>query len=375
VQNSNRALSHHYQQDKELNRHGLSTQDFHRKMHYGEAGAPPENHKEALEWVVDFLATGISQAKLVHTVSQPFLDEIDEGMFLGDDYPAFNDYTTQAIRKRIHKNYGPGENPLEGRDVFESHAIAILNALDQSDNPENDPRLHVQYGPDKMMEGKAANKAYIQKKLGMKVDPNAKMGSWVSRLQRQQKHVEIVVDNIDPAMKKYADMGLQLVFIADPADGDYCMVEAVQRAQNRYDGLIGLAGFDEALNITGLAASDFTFMPSGYEPCGLVQFLGLMYGTRTIGHATGGLKVLKDYAQNPDTGNAHLFKNLDKGGFMYGLDQAMLWEQRPPEEREAHLVRAQEEYVTEHSGKEMFMEYHDKMYEPLLGMPLIDKPA
>ncbi|MDE3055132.1 MAG: glycogen/starch synthase [Verrucomicrobiota bacterium] len=53
------------------------------------------------------------------------------------------------------------------------------------------------------------------------------------------------------------------------------------------------------------AASDFIFIPSNFEPCGLVQFEGWQYGALAIGAATGGL------ADSINSENGFLFKGSD----------------------------------------------------------------
>jgi starch synthase len=48
--------------------------------------------------------------------------------------------------------------------------------------------------------------------------------------------------------------------------------------------------FDTALANEIYAASDFSLVPSLYEPCGLVQMISMWYGAIPIVHNVGGLK-------------------------------------------------------------------------------------
>lgn len=47
--------------------------------------------------------------------------------------------------------------------------------------------------------------------------------------------------------------------------------------------------FDEGLAHEIYEASDFILIPSKFEPCGLIQMLGMYFGTIPIAHRTGGL--------------------------------------------------------------------------------------
>jgi len=60
--------------------------------------------------------------------------------------------------------------------------------------------------------------------------------------------------------------------------------------QERHPESISVSiGFDDKQARQIFAASDFTFMPSRFEPCGLSQMYAQRFGSLPIGHRTGGL--------------------------------------------------------------------------------------
>ena len=65
------------------------------------------------------------------------------------------------------------------------------------------------------------------------------------------------------------------------------------------------------------AGSDFTLMPSRFEPCGLSQMYAQRFGSLPIGHQTGGLaETIKD----GETG--FLFAKPSPGSFLGGVRRA-----------------------------------------------------
>ena len=60
-------------------------------------------------------------------------------------------------------------------------------------------------------------------------------------------------------------------------------------ARQHRDDMAVLVGFNEPMARRIIAGSDFTLMPSRFEPCGLTQMQAQHYGALPIAHATGGL--------------------------------------------------------------------------------------
>jgi starch synthase len=92
----------------------------------------------------------------------------------------------------------------------------------------------------------------------------------------------------------------------------------LSRTSRRHRDDIGvLIGFNEPMARRIVAGSDFTLMPSRFEPCGLTQMQAQRYGALPIAHATGGLADTID-----DGTTGFLFSNLSSDGLMEACHRA-----------------------------------------------------
>jgi starch synthase len=72
--------------------------------------------------------------------------------------------------------------------------------------------------------------------------------------------------------------------------GETQFEEALVEAPRRRPDAIGVdIGFDDGDARRIFGGSDFTLMPSRFEPCGLSQMYAQRFGSLPIGHQTGGL--------------------------------------------------------------------------------------
>jgi starch synthase len=76
-------------------------------------------------------------------------------------------------------------------------------------------------------------------------------------------------------------------------------------------------GFDDVEAHKIFAGSDFTLMPSRFEPCGLSQMYAQRFGSLPIGHRTGGLA---ETIVDGETG--FLFDRASASGFLGSLCRA-----------------------------------------------------
>ena len=111
-----------------------------------------------------------------------------------------------------------------------------------------------------------------------------------------------------------------------------------------FDERVAVHPFDESLSHLGYAASDFVLMPSKFEPCGLPQMIGPLYGSLPVVHDTGGIH---DTVQHLDiaagTGNGFMFKFYDAPGLRWAIDQAMAFHALPEDVRNAQISRIMKE--------------------------------
>jgi starch synthase len=95
------------------------------------------------------------------------------------------------------------------------------------------------------------------------------------------------VDFVIAAAEEIVGAGGQIVATGT---GESQFESALTRLQERHPESIGVTiGFDPNEARTIYAASDFTLMPSRFEPCGLSQMYAQRFGSLPIGCRTGGL--------------------------------------------------------------------------------------
>ncbi len=219
---------------------------------------------------INFLLEGIIHADLVNTVSPTYAKEI------------------------MTKEYGQGLDDIlraKERKIF-----GILNGIDYDiRNPSTDDYIPYHYNlngnrlknKEKIYsyeEGKRLNKAYLQKKLGFKVDHNIPLIGFIGRFASHQKGIEIIhkmLMRLD--LKQY-----QFVFLGQGEEEWEQKFLWIAKFNPKH--VFYSSEFDEKLASLIYASCDFLLIPSQFEPCGLVQMIAMKYGTLPIARATGGLK-------------------------------------------------------------------------------------
>ena len=264
---------------------------------------------------VSMLASGILAADQMNTVSSSFLLELAGGGH-GASSPVVN-----AVRGKL----------AAGR------AHGITNSLSPAFAPERDPHLPERYDAAGHASGKRANKLALQRQLGLEEDEDAPLLFWPSRLDSVQKGCHLLAEILYQLVSDYWALGLQVVFVADgPYREHFAGIAGFHGLQHR----IAVRNFSEGLSRQGYAASDFTLMPSAYEPCGLSQMIGLRYGSLPIVHATGGLRdTVTPLDSASHTGNGFTFEFHDAGGLRWAIDQAMHFHLRPAAEKASNIER------------------------------------
>uniref|UniRef100_A0A7S1LTS3 starch synthase n=1 Tax=Alexandrium catenella TaxID=2925 RepID=A0A7S1LTS3_ALECA len=193
--------------------------------------------------------------------------------------------------------------------------VGILNGIDDVWNPATDKNIAVNYTTDDFAEAKAANKAALQRLVGLIEDPHCVVIGFVGRLT-WQKGVDVIGQAI-PWLMGDAGNGVtgnaQLIMMGN---GQREYAETLRWAEGNFKGrVVGYVGFDPKIEHQIMAGCDLFLMPSRYEPCGLPQMYSQRYGTLPIVTATGGLKdTVKDISEGPSvaTGFQVPFLSPDK---------------------------------------------------------------
>jgi starch synthase len=231
---------------------------------------------------VNFLKGGINFSDVVTTVSPSYANEIQT--------PEFGEGLEGALRYNSGKIRG------------------IINGIDYDiNNPETDPKLLYHFSSADLS-GKAKNKAALQERLGLEVNPDIPLITSVGRLT-DQKGYQLVQEKAEELLNS------RDVQIAILGTGEAEYENSFRYFASEYpDRFSAVIDFDITLAQLMYAGSDLFLMPSAFEPCGLSQMISLRYGTLPIVHETGGLKdTVVPY--NAYTGEGTGFTFMDFSGY------------------------------------------------------------
>jgi starch synthase/alpha-amylase len=312
-------------------------------------GRMPDNYENSrFTNPVDLLVSGVFAAKTVTVVSPTFLSEIISGV---------HDLVSDHLQNEMLRKWESGA------------AAGILNAPDPSFDPSSDPHLAAVYGPDDALEAKAVNKLALQEKLGLAKDPSSPLVFWPSRLDPVQKGCQLLSDIFYQVMFSYREEGLQVVFVAD---GAYQQVFRDIRAFHGFEDRVAVIDYNGAMEHLGYGAADFILMPSRFEPCGLPQMIGAIYGALPVVHAVGGLRdTVRQLDTGKNSGNGFLFETYDTGGLRWAIDQAMAFHRLPGEAKAGHIRRIMTESAAAFNHKATARRYIER-YQGILQRPVTD---
>jgi starch synthase len=239
--------------------HNLAFQGVFSSGVMGELGLTSSDwHMDGVEYYgyMSFLKAGLRHADALTTVSPTYAHEI--------------------------------QSPAEGMGMQglltdrAGQLTGILNGIDYATwNPAHDPHLAAQYDREHLYV-KAANKAALQRQVGLAERTDCPLFGVVSRLTYQKG-----LDLVAAAGDLLAEFPAQLVVLGN---GEKGLEAAFQDLAERHPGDVAVTiGFNEALAHRIEAGADIFLMPSRFEPCGLNQMYSLAYGTPPLVRATGGL--------------------------------------------------------------------------------------
>ena len=324
---------------------GIDAAYFWQNLYYENMACEYEETRESNP--VDFLVSGVFAAHFVNTVSPTFMTEVVEGR---------HDFVEKPLKQELANKWDAG------------CAAGILNAPDPSFNPFIDRDINFQYGPENHVEGKQNNKLFIQRALGLIQDDSAPLFFWPSRLDMIQKGCQLLAEILYEVVSRYWDQNLEIVFVAS---GEFKRhFQDIVRYHNLYNR-VAICDFDERLSRLAYGASDFLLMPSLFEPCGLPQMIGPIYGTLPVAHDTGGIHdtiVRMDVDIN--RGNGFLFNIFDSGGLLWAIEQAMHFYKLPRKIKELQIKRIMNQSLDSFNHAVTASRYID-LYEKMLQRPLV----
>jgi starch synthase len=248
---------------------------------------------------LSFMKGGLMYADMINTVSPTYADEIRT--------PAYGYRLDGLLRHRADRLTG------------------ILNGADYNEwDPACDGHLPHHYSRDDLR-GKAADKAALQKELGLTRDPRLPLIGSVGRLA-EQKGVDLLLAVLGNLLE-------QPVQVAILGSGDKAFEQALIELARHFPQRCHVRiGFSETLAHRIEAGADLFVMPSRYEPCGLNQIYSLRYGTVPVVRRTGGLAdTVVDYGAGPETATGFVFDEATPAALAAALQRALDLYDKDPE--------------------------------------------
>ena len=323
---------------------GIDAAEFWSGLYYD---YPPYNYEESRNGnKIDLQASGCFAAHFINTVSPTFLQEIVNG---------WHSFIPDSIRAEIRNKFHAG------------CAAGILNAPDQADNPEIDDKIPFKYGPDTHREAKRMNKLALQHALGLEENADKALFFWPSRLDPIQKGPQLLSDITYRFLEKHPDA--QIAIVANgPFQQPFWDIQNFHGLHSR----LGVHNFDGRLSQLGFAGSDFTLMPSLFEPCGLPQMQAPIYGSLAVAHNTGGLHdTVFPLDCATSQGNGFVFDTYDSNGLFWAMDRAMDFFHGDDAVKEREISRIMAESLQRFSHQRCAQEYI-ALYERMLDRPLVN---
>lgn len=229
---------------------------------------------------INFAKRAILQADIINTVSEQYCQEIMTRHF-GQDLH-------RILRNRADRLFG------------------IINGIDHFDyNPSNDDNLPNKYDWRLAIDGKAANKLYLQEKLGLQPDADVPLLCATSRITFQ-KGFSLIMEIMEWLFK--GDM--QIVVLGD---GDNQYISKLKAWRKRYPRRVAWLSYKKNPKLESLiyAASDYLLLPSHHEPCGINQLIAMRYGCVPIVRNVGGLNdTVSNFNPRTNRGTGFVFNSF-----------------------------------------------------------------
>ena len=231
---------------------------------------------------------GITSSDYVSTVSESYAEEIKT--------EEFGSYMAEILQSR--------------KDVLRG----IINGIDYSAFARD-------FDKSDWQEKKAKHKKELQKELGLN-EGKKPVFSFVSRLDPGQKGLDILLISIPHILES----GGQFVLLGT-GDKEWEGKLAQLMEEKKYEGDVSInIKFNVGLANKIYSSSDFFFVPSRYEPCGLTQMIAMRYGTPPVVRGVGGLKDTVN-----DGVNGFVFDEYSSLGLKKAIDRALSLYKKPEE--------------------------------------------
>ncbi len=240
--------------------HNLAFQGKFPESLLNELGLPPESftiHGVEFYGGIGFLKAGLRFCDRITTVSPSYAIEI------------------------MTAEFGMGLDGLLRERALDMSGI--LNGVDETVwSPASDPRIAARYDGARLAT-RARNKTALQRRFGLRVDPDALLIGVVSRLS-WQKGLDLLLE----ALPGITGARCQLALLGA---GDKALEQGFAEAARANPLEVGVRiDYDEDIAHLTQAGADVFLIPSRFEPCGLTQLYALRYGAVPVATRVGGLR-------------------------------------------------------------------------------------
>jgi len=171
---------------------------------------------------------------------------------------------------------------LSGLLYDRRHTVGgILNGIDYTTLPGS-------FNEKSWKEGKQLARKLLFKKLSLDSMASAPVFSFISRLDPNQKGLDLLYDSLDTVCE---NGGVFILLGTGDPMWEAKFVQKGAELNKKYANKISInIKFDNELALEIYRASNFFLVPSRFEPCGLTQMIAMHYGALPIVRDTGGLK-------------------------------------------------------------------------------------
>ena len=251
-----------------------------------------------------------------------------------------------------------GENM---QDIFlrrKNVLTGILNGIDTYKySPGRDNSITEKYNFSSVKKGKAANKAALQKELGLKEDPDVPLIVLISRLT-EQKGLDLVKFILDELLHEDVQMAVLGV-------GDKEYEDAFRYFQSIVpEKMSACIKFDQGLSSRFYAGADILLMPSKFEPCGLSQMIAMRYGTIPVVRETGGLKdTVTDCRDGSEDGCGFSFPDYNAHQLLFAVKDAAAIYRDDKKAWQQLVKRAMKKDFSWKKSAKSYMELYEQLAE------------
>ncbi len=274
---------------------------------------------------------------------------IKSGLFFSDKITTVSQTYSLEIQS---PEQGCGLDGLLRNRRYDLHGI--LNGVDYDVwNPSKDNIISNKYNSNSLAK-KAKCKASLQEHVGLEINPNRLLFVVISRLT-EQKGINLILQ----ALPEIINRGGQIAILGS---GNKELEDAfVVAAKHNPKSIAVQIGYDEEHAHRLIAGGDVILVPSRFEPCGLTQLYGLIYGTLPLVRNVGGLadtvtdSSLENLYEKSATG--FVFNNFDADFYTQAIRRAFALYSRKSDWKNVQKCAMSKDFSWQKSAEQYLMLY------------------